>query len=120
MTGTAGLSLALVLVLGAAQAHAHAFLERAVPAVGSAVHGSPPEIRLTFSEELEPAFCTVRVTDQRGRPVGPGEKPAIGSDKKQLTVHVPTLPPGTYHVKWRVLSVDAHATEGDHTFEVAP
>jgi hypothetical protein len=28
------------------------------------------------------------------------------------------LPAGTYTVKWHVLSVDTHTTEGDFTFHV--
>lgn len=28
--------------------------------------------------------------------------------------------PGTYTARWRVLSVDAHLTQGDFTFHVAP
>ena len=30
------------------------------------------------------------------------------------------LPAGTYAVRWRVLSVDTHVTEGDFTFQVKP
>jgi len=37
-----------------------------------------------------------------------------------LRVSLPVLPPGAYRVTWRVLSVDAHVTEGDFTFDVAP
>jgi len=37
-----------------------------------------------------------------------------------LEITVPTLPPGTCRVSWRVLSVDAHVTNGDFTFDVAP
>jgi len=33
---------------------------------------------------------------------------------------VPPLAPGRYRVKWHVLSVDTHVTEGDFTFTVAP
>jgi methionine-rich copper-binding protein CopC len=36
-----------------------------------------------------------------------------------LTVSVPQLAPGRYRVKWRVLSVDTHVTEGDYSFDVA-
>jgi methionine-rich copper-binding protein CopC len=27
---------------------------------------------------------------------------------------------GTYHVTWRVLSVDTHTTDGNFTFQVGP
>jgi methionine-rich copper-binding protein CopC len=32
---------------------------------------------------------------------------------------VPQLAPGRYQVKWRVLSVDTHVSEGDYSFDVA-
>ena len=35
-------------------AFAHAFLDRASPAVGSDVTGSPPAITLTYTEPVEP------------------------------------------------------------------
>ncbi|HWW93893.1 MAG TPA: copper resistance protein CopC [Vicinamibacteria bacterium] len=35
-----------------------------------------------------------------------------------LQVSLNPLGPGTYRVKWRVLSVDTHVTEGDFTFRV--
>ena len=35
-----------------------------------------------------------------------------------LQVPLKPLGPGTYRVKWRVLSVDTHVTEGDFTFRV--
>jgi methionine-rich copper-binding protein CopC len=35
-----------------------------------------------------------------------------------MRVSVKTLPPGTYHVSWRVLSVDTHTTEGAFSFTV--
>ena len=33
-------------------------------------------------------------------------------------VSVKPLPPGTYRVHWKVLSVDTHTTEGNFTFRV--
>jgi methionine-rich copper-binding protein CopC len=35
-----------------------------------------------------------------------------------LQVPLNLLGPGTYRVKWRVLSVDTNVTEGDFTFRV--
>ena len=52
--------LAALAALASASAFAHAFLDRAAPAVGSAVHGPPAEVKLWFTQELEPAFSTDR------------------------------------------------------------
>lgn len=101
-------------------AFAHAFLERATPAVGSAIRGSPPEVRLWFTQDLEPAFSTVRVLDKDGRQVDRMDKEVDPADRAVMRVSLSRLPPGTYRVVWRALSVDTHVTEGDFTFEIRP
>jgi len=101
-------------------AAAHAFLERAVPAVGSVVRAPPTEIRLRFTQRLEPAFSGIRVFDRDGKQVDRGDARVDATDPVLLRVSLPVLPPGGYRVTWRVLSVDAHVTEGDFTFDVAP
>jgi methionine-rich copper-binding protein CopC len=97
---------------------AHAFLDHAVPAVGSTVHRSPQDVRLWFSEQLEPAFSRVRVFDAKGAAVDKGDSHVDRSDGSMLSVSVPALAAGTYRVQWRVVSVDTHVTEGDFTFEI--
>lgn len=104
----------------AAPASAHAFLDHATPAVGSTVHGSPPRVELWFTQELEPAFSTVRVLDQGNHRQDKGDAKVDPHDATRLLVPLPQLAPGRYHVEWRVLSVDTHVTEGDFTFVVAP
>ena len=37
-----------------------------------------------------------------------------------LTASLAPLGPGRYRVRWRVVSVDTHVTEGDFAFTVAP
>ena len=99
---------------------AHAFLDHASPRVGSTVHGPPAAVKLWFTQELEPAFSTVRVLDKSGKPVDRGDGRVDKSDHTLLEVRLPPLAPGTYRVQWRVVSVDTHVTEGDFTFDVAP
>jgi methionine-rich copper-binding protein CopC len=113
----AALLAALALPAGAL---AHAFLDRAVPAVGSKVHGQPAQVRLRFSQPLEPAFSTIRVVDAAGKQVDRMDKQLDPGDASVMKVSLPRLDPGVYRVVWRVLSVDTHVTEGDFTFEVAP
>jgi hypothetical protein len=101
-------------------ARAHAFLDHASPRVGSEVSPAPAKLQLWFSQWLVQPFCRVTVTGPRGF-VGAGPvKPAPG-DPRSLVVELraPT-PPGLYTVRWRVLSVDTHTTEGDFTFKVGP
>jgi copper resistance protein C len=101
-------------------AAAHAFLDHAVPAVGSTVHEAPRSVRLWFTEAIEPAFSRVSVLDASDKPVDAGDSHVASSDGSILAVSLAVLAPGTYRVRWRVVSVDTHVTQGDFTFDVAP
>jgi methionine-rich copper-binding protein CopC len=101
----------------ASRALPHAFLDHASPLVGSKVQASPAEAKLWFTQELEPAFSTVAVSDAGGKRIDRRDVKVEG-DGTVLRVSLPPLDPGRYKVTWRVLSVDTHVTEGDFTFEV--
>ncbi len=109
--------LSLCMKTGAASAHA--LLDHADPRVGNTVK-SPHVVSLWFTQNLETAFSTVEVFDSNGARINTGNAAVDKTDRKLLRVPVKALPPGTYTVKWRVLSVDTHTTEGNFTFHVAP
>jgi copper resistance protein C len=113
------LPFAVAACMASAPAAAHAFLDHALPAVGSTVHEAPREIRLWFTEQLEPAFSSVRVLDKSGKEVDAGDSHVDAADPMVLAASVPALAPGTYRVVWRVVSIDTHVTEGDFTFDIA-
>lgn len=104
----------VVLLLGSAAAHAHAYLDHANPRVGSTVRTAPRQVTLSFSQKLEPSFSSAQVTDAAGARVDQGSRVS----GMQINVSVKPLPPGTYRVHWKVLSVDTHTTEGNFTFRV--
>ncbi len=83
------------------------------------MHESPQAVRLWFTEQLEPAFSSVRVLDRSGKEVDAGDSHVADTDPMILAATVRALAPGTYRVVWRVVSVDTHVTEGDFTFDVA-
>ena len=114
-----GLFLALVAwVLGFSLALAHSGLQRAEPPVESTLKRPPKELKLYFSERLEPAYSKVRVEDGQGGRVDRDDSRVDRSNPLLLRVTLPPLAPGTYTVIWRVLSVDSHITEGRFTFRV--
>jgi hypothetical protein len=104
---------------GAPVALAHAFLDHASPAVGSSVPDSPPNVTLWFTQDLEPAFSSAEVTNEAGQRVDLGKEIPQGSPA-ELQIGLKPLPPGTYLVSWRVVSVDTHPTEGTFTFDIKP
>ncbi len=59
------IAASLAFALAASAAYAHAQLEKATPSVGSTV-ASPAEIRLKFSEGVEPRFCTIALASEGG------------------------------------------------------
>jgi copper resistance protein C len=113
-------SLPLLLALGIGAAHAHAFLDHADPRVGNTVKSPPRTVALWFTQNLESAFSTIEVLDANGARMNAGKASVDANDRKLLRVPLKVLPAGTYTVKWHVLSVDTHTTEGNFTFHVAP
>ena len=107
------ISLLLLLVTG--QATAHAMLDHAEPRVGNRVATAPREVTLWFTQKLEAAFSTITVTNAAGERVDTGKTRVSGS---QMSVSLRPGGAGTYHVTWRVLSVDTHTTDGNFTFQV--
>lgn len=101
-------------------AYAHAQLRRTDPPVGGTMHGSPPQVELTFSESVEPRFSAITVADAAGAPVDKRDLHAVPGDAKRLAVTLDALVPGVYTVVWRATSVDTHKTEGTFSFTVAP
>lgn len=114
------LLLAALVATLAPHAAAHTQLERAIPAAGSAVRESPPRLTLWFSQRFEPAFSKVRVLDPKGRQVDNGDSQVDRANARKLSVSLPKLAPGTYRVRWRVLSLDTHVSESHFTFDVRP
>ena len=97
---------------------AHAFLDHASPAVGSSVPAAPPVVTLWFTQDLEPAFSDVTVTNEAGQRVDLGNARIPQGSPAELQIALKPLPPGTYLVSWHVVSVDTHPTEGTFTFDV--
>jgi len=100
-------------------AFAHAFLDHAVPGVGTTVSGPVRELRLYYTQGVVTAFSHVHVVSAAGTQI-PASKPVVASaDKQTIVVRLGRpLGPGTYSVSWQVVSVDTHTTQGTFTFTV--
>lgn len=121
-TTTRGLALMLLtawvgLGVAVSPASAHSRLLSSSPADGSTVPASPGEIVLTFNEDINPQFVTVRVTDGEGGDVVDAEASVAGP-----RVTVPVSQPvaaGSYKITYRVVSADSHPISGSTAFTVA-
>jgi copper resistance protein C len=114
------IALSLAFAFAATPAFAHAQLEKASPPVGGTV-SRPSEIRLTFSEGVEPRFTKVSLTGQGGAAVPLGA--AKTEPNNQAVLIAPITKPlaaGVYTVHWHAVSVDTHHTQGTFEFTVKP
>jgi methionine-rich copper-binding protein CopC len=109
----------LILLAVSARLEAHAFLKDAEPGVGSTVQSSPSEVRIRFTENIEPAVSSIQVFGASGKEVDKRDLHLDRSDHAVLHVSLARLDAGVYKVVWRVVSVDTHVTSGNFTFRVA-
>ena len=98
---------------------AHAFLDGAVPRVGSDNPVAPTQVVLHFTQGIEPAFSKLEVQNGSGASVVAGEANTLGGDATRFAIGLGKIGPGTYTVIWHVTSVDTHKTQGKFHFTVA-
>jgi methionine-rich copper-binding protein CopC len=110
--------LMIASIGGAPEAWAHSFPKEQHPSAGQTVAMPPSEVTIKFDAPIEKLFAKLEVLDAQGKNVAVGT-PEISSDGVVLTVKVAALKPGEYTVKWGVVCVDTHHTEGSYTFMVA-
>ncbi len=99
-------------------AFAHSFPEHESPAAGQTLTSSPPEVTIKYDAPIEKVFATLEVLDSSGRNEALGAL-IYGPEGDTLSVKLPPLKPGTYTVKWAVVCVDTHRTEGSYTFTIS-
>lgn len=101
-------------------AAAHAHLKSQSPAADATV-ATPTQLRLGFSEGIEPSFSQVTLTSADGKHAAvQALSTAPGDNKTLLVTPVAPLAAGTYKVEWQVLSVDTHKSSGNYSFTVGP
>jgi methionine-rich copper-binding protein CopC len=105
-------------LIGTSVAFAHSELRQAQPAPDSKRKSPPGEVKLYFSEPLEPAYSTLRVNDDTGVEVDRQDAHVDPSDPLLLRASLRPLGPGAYTVTWRALSLDPHVSEGHFAFQV--
>lgn len=120
MRSSLRITLTFWSLMAGSGASGHAFFDHADPPVGGTVHSTPARVEVWFSQDLEPAFSTLKVFDGAGKQVDKMDKSVPERNGARMAVSLPPLAPGRYRVVWRALSADTHVTEGDFTFELSP
>lgn len=105
------------LFMAVSPAAAHANLSRSNPPANATVNEPPEEIRLWFTETIEPAFSSITLRDSDGNLVNTPD--AVVDDPFQLALAPGDLPNGVYTVSWKVVSkTDGHLTQGSFSFGI--
>jgi methionine-rich copper-binding protein CopC len=110
----------LLIILGAAplDSWGHAYLVKSSPARRAVLSTPPTRVILWFNERLEAQFSQLSIWNAEGQQVDEQDIEVGPDDSKRLAVGIPTLPPGSYTVKYRVLSVDGHVVEAEFPFTI--
>src|SRR6266571_959407 len=114
------LAACLALVLPGTS-EAHAILLRSDPAKDAVLHVAPDQVRMWFSEALNPAFSTAVVVNGANQRVDNRDAQVAPGDASEIDVTLqPNLPPAVYVVVWRTDSNDdGHVLTGSFLFTVA-
>jgi hypothetical protein len=113
--------LAFSLTIGslyASGAHAHAKVETAEPKADSELSQSPKEIRLRFSDTLEPAFTKITLLDAKNVAIKLPKAVVDRADAKTVSAQLPALRAGQYIVRWSTMTRDSHKVKGEYHFKV--
>ncbi len=111
------IATSLAFAFAATSAFAHAQLQKATPPVGGTV-SSPSEIRLEFSEGVEPKFSGLTLTGAGGAAALGAPAVEAGHQNVLIVPIAKPLAPGAYTVHWHAVSVDTHHTQGTFEFTV--
>lgn len=96
----------IVFLAWTLQASAHAEIIHSTPKHGQTVQSPIHSIQLTFGERVE-KFLSIKLTNAQGESINIG-KPEIKGKNVSIPVSQ-SLQPGTYTLKWKVMSIDGHA-----------
>lgn len=99
-------------------AWAHAFLDGALPRVGSENPVAPSAVVLHFTQGVEADFSRIEVTNSSGESVTEGAPHTGPGDPTRFAIGLKKIGAGTYTVTWHVTSVDTHKTQGEFHFVV--
>jgi methionine-rich copper-binding protein CopC len=85
---------------------------------GQALETPPSQVTIKYDAPIEKLFASLQILGPASKDEAVGES-EISSDQSTLSVKVSALKPGDYTVRWRVVGIDSHQTQGSYNFTVA-
>jgi len=112
---------AWLVLLSASPASSHAIVLESSPVHDAVLERAPAQVTLRFNSKIEKRFTRITLTagDRPAVPIVlPGDDDASTPDR--VVIPLSPLAPGVYVLRYRVLAVDGHITEGALRFTVGP
>jgi hypothetical protein len=117
--------LAAVLAF-AGVASAHAILVGSQPKEATEVVGPDVDVSLEFNSRIDATRSSLQLARDESQPgqlapVSSGAQPLAleeSAEPNKLVAKASGLAPGSYHLRWQVLSVDGHVSRGNVNFKV--
>jgi copper resistance protein C len=97
---------------------AHAIMVKSQPVVDSTIAESPKQVDVWFNDKVGSEYKALAVIDSAGKRVDNKDAAQETFDQSHLYVTIPQLPPGTYNVRYRVVSLDTHIVTGKFKFTI--
>ncbi len=99
---------------------AHAIMVKSQPEQNATIAVSPKQIDVWFNDKVGGEYKAVAVIDSKGNRVDNKDVQQELLDGSHLYCTTPALPPDTYTVRYRVVSIDTHIVTGKFQFTIKP
>ena len=109
---------AIFLVFSASPAPAHTVLVNSIPQSESVISSLPPEINITFAEDLIDIgnSNSIAVLDSSGEDMSQGQITVAGPTLTKALIASDKI--GIYKVEYRAVAADGHVIKGEFSFTV--
>lgn len=97
---------------------AHAILVKAQPAKDEVITVSPKQIDVWFNDKVGSEYKALAVIDSAGKRMDNKDVEQESGNEAHLYATLQPLIPGTYTVRYRVVSIDTHIITGKFQFTV--
>jgi copper resistance protein C len=97
---------------------AHAILVKSQPAADSTITESPKQVDAWFNDKVGSEYKALAVINSAGKRVDNKDVAQETFDQSHLYTTVTDLPPDTYTVRYRVVSMDTHIVTGKYKFTI--
>jgi methionine-rich copper-binding protein CopC len=97
---------------------AHAIMVKSQPEVDSTIAESPKQVDVWFNDKVGSEYKALAVINGAGKRVDNKDVEQETFDQSHLYITVTDLPPDTYTVRYRVVSIDTHIVTGKFKFTI--